>query len=117
MGENLPLEAHDLIARLPRSFGPSLNDQLAQWDLLFPAEQRQLRAQNDWLTRLPAREFEQLFQPIMDLEAKMDLPRWDPGTRGMSVTDSGILARSPYYPKWRTEAEQVFAKIDTGVGP
>jgi hypothetical protein len=117
MGENLPLEAHDLIARLPRSFGPSLNDQLAQWDLLFPAEQRQLRAQNDWLTRLPAREFEQLFQPIMELEAKMDLPRWDPGTRGLSITDSGILARSPYYPKWRTEAEQVFAKIDTGVGP
>ena len=37
MGENLPLEAHDLIARLPRSFGPALNDQLAQWGLLFPA--------------------------------------------------------------------------------
>jgi len=117
MGENARPAAHDLIARLPRSFGPSLNDQLAQWDLLFPAEQRRLQAQLDWLVRLPAREFEQLFQPIVELEAKMDLPRWEPGTRGMSVTDTGILARSPYYSKWRTEVEKAFAKIDVSMAP
>ena len=112
MGESARPAAQDLIARLPRSFGPSLNDQLAQWDLLFPAEQRRLQAQLGWLVRLPAREFEQLFQPIVELEAKMDLPRWNPGTRGMSVTDAGILARSPYYSKWRTEVEKAFATID-----
>jgi len=112
MGESARPAAQDLIARLPRSFGPSLNDQLAQWDLLFPAEQRRLQAQIGWLARLPAREFEQLFQPIVELEAKMDLPRWNPGTRGMSVTDAGILARSPYYSKWRTEVEKAFATID-----
>ena len=117
MGESVRPASHNLITRLPRSFGPSLNDQLAQWDLLFPAEQRRLQAQIDWLERLPAREFEQLFQPIVELEAKMDLPRWDPGTRGMSVTDTGILARSPYYPKWRTEVEKAFAKIDTSMAP
>jgi hypothetical protein len=108
--------ARDLITRLPRTFGPSFNDQLAQWDLLFPAEQRRLRAQVEWLDRLPAAEFKQLFAPIVELESKMDLPHWDPATRGMSVTDTGILARSPLYPAWRDEVAKVFARIDTGVG-
>lgn len=108
--------ARDLIPRLPRTFGPSFNDQLAQWDLLFPAEQRQLRAQMDWLSGLPPADFKQLLAPIVEIESKMELPRWDPNTRGLSVTDTGILARSPLYPKWRGEVEKVFAKIDTGAG-
>ncbi len=108
--------AGDLIARLPRTFGPSFNDQLAQWTLLFPAEQRRLRAQVDWLAQLPPAAFKRLFEPIVALESKMDLPPWDPSAKGMSVTDVGILARSPLYPQWRTEVAKVFATIDEGVG-
>ena len=42
-----PPSYKDLIARLPKTFGPSLNDQFRQWDYLFPAEQRRLKAQLD----------------------------------------------------------------------
>jgi len=112
----IPPSARDLVAGLPRTFGPSFNDQLSQWDLLFPAEQRQLQAQMDWLARLPAGEFKRLFAPVVEIESRMDLPRWDPHTRGMSVTDTGILARSPYYAQWRSEVEEVFRQIDEGVG-
>jgi len=101
----------DLIRRLPATFGPALNDQLRQWELLFPAERRQLEAQLKWLAQLPHAEFDKLFAPLVDLESRMDL-HWDSSAAGMSVRDVGILARSPLYPQWRTEVERVFARID-----
>lgn len=107
-----PPAARDLIARLPRTFGTALNGQLRNWELLFPAEQRRLRFQLDWLDQLPAAEFQRTFQPILDLESKMELPRWTASAAGFSVQDVGLLARSPLYPQWRTEVEKVFAQID-----
>lgn len=110
-----PSVAKDLIARLPRTFGPSWNQQVKQWPLLFPAEQRQLSAQLDWLARLPAAGFQRLFAPIFELESRMELPRWEPGSVGLSVHDVGVLARSPLYPQWRIEVEKVFARINDAV--
>ena len=110
-----PAVAKELVARLPRTFGPALNDQLKQWALLFPAEQRRLKAQLDWLSRLPPAEFEQLFASLVEIESKMDLPRWTSNSAGLTVEETGILARSPYYPQWRTAAEKVFSRIDDGV--
>jgi hypothetical protein len=107
-----PPAARDLIARLPRTFGTALNGQLRNWDLLFPAEQRRLRFQLDWLDRLPGPEFQRIFIPILDLESKMDLPRWTANSAGFSVQDVGVLARSPLYPQWRAQVEKVFAQID-----
>jgi hypothetical protein len=111
----MPEEPHapaELIRRLPATFGPALNDQLRQWKLLFPAEQRQLQTQLDWLSRLPREQFDQLFAPLFDIESRMALPRFDSSTAGLSVRDTGILARSPLYPRWRGEVEKVFGRID-----
>ena len=116
----MPDEIHppaDLIRRLPATFGPALNDQFRQWNFLFPAEQRQLRAQLEWLSRLPRDQFDQLFAPLLDLERRMALPRPDSSTAGLSVRDTGILARSPLYPQWRTEVERVFGRIDEARAP
>jgi hypothetical protein len=44
----------------------------------------------------------------------MDLPRWDPSA-GLTVRDTGVLARSPLYPQWRAEVERVFSRIDEAV--
>ena len=110
-----PPAARELIARLPRTFGPALNEQLKGWDLLFPAEQRQIQAQIDWMSQLPAPDFKQLFARVIDIESKMELPQWNAQTSGMSVEDVGLLARSPLYPRWRAEVEKVFGKIDDGV--
>ena len=108
-------EAHapaELIRRLPATFGPALNDQFRQWALLFPAEQRQLRSQVDWLSRLPRDQFDPLFAPLLDIERRMALPPMDSGAAGMSVRSVGILARSPLYPQWRAEVAKVFGRID-----
>lgn len=105
----------DLITRLPRTFGPALNDQLRGWELLFPAEQRQLKAQMDWLAALPPADMKKLFTPVIEIEEKMDLPKWQPDAAGLSIHDVGVLARSPLYPQWRQQVEKVFAHIDDQV--
>jgi hypothetical protein len=115
MSDAAPPISKDLIARLPKTFGPALNDQFKQWDLLFPAEQQSLKAQLDWLAALPSDRFNQLLRPVFEVEAKMDLPHWNASASGLSVHDAGLLARSPYYPQWRSAVEQVFASIDDGV--
>jgi hypothetical protein len=102
-----------LLARLPRTFAPALNEQLHSWDLLFPAERRAITSQMAWLGRLPDAEFRTLFEPITELERHMDLPPWKPSTDRLLVSDTGILVRSPYYQQWRAEVEKVFAKIDS----
>jgi len=102
----------DLIGRLPATFGPALNDQLRQSELLFPAERRHLEAQLKWLAQLPRAEFDRLFAPLLEIESRMDLPHPESSAAGMSVRDVGILARSPLYPQWRAEVERVFARID-----
>ncbi len=111
-----PIHAR-LISRLPRTFGPALNDQFQRWDLLFPAEQRRLTSQLDYLEGLSQIELKELFAPMADLESRMDLPNWQPGTAGMSIQETGLLARSPLYPQWRTEVERVFAHIEEVILP
>ncbi len=110
----IPPSAKQLLERLPRTFRPALNDQFRNWDFLFPAEQRALEAQLDWLARLPPADFKRLFAPLLAIESRMELPRWEAGAV-MTVQDTGLLARSPLYPQWRAEVERVFARIDEGV--
>ncbi len=105
----------ELLEKLPRTFVPALNEQMRNRRLLFPAEQRTLDAQLDWLARLPDATLRELFEPLKQIEAGMDLPRWDLNTERLTITDTGILVRSPYYPQWRAQVAQIFQRIDEGV--
>ncbi len=105
----------ELLQRLPRTFVPALNEHLQRWNLLFPAEQRTLQAQLAYLVRLPAREFEDLFRGIKALEPKMQLPPWKASSAGISISDTSLLVRSPYYSQWRVAVEQAFARINDAV--
>jgi hypothetical protein len=106
----------ELARRLPATFGAAVHDQLRQWDFLFPAEQRQLRAQLDWLSGLEQAEFDRLFAPLEELEGRMALGPHD-ATAGLGVREVGILARSPLYAQWRVEVEKVFSRIDAATAP
>ena len=110
-----PPPAKDLIARLPRTFGPALREKLNGWDLLFPAEKRLLKAQLDWLAGLPENELRSLMQPVNAIEAKMDLAGWKEGAVGLTIADTAQIARSPYYPQWRGAVETVFERVDNEV--
>lgn len=105
----------ELLAKLPRTFVPALNEQMRNLDSLFPAEQRSIGEQVDWLARLPDARFRELFEPLKALEAKMDLPAWDVNTERLTIRDTGILVRSPYYPQWRSDVADIFQKIEAGV--
>ncbi len=105
----------DLLKRLPRTFVPALHEQLNKWDLLFPAEQRALSQQLDYLAAMPARDLDQLFGPVKAVEAEMQLPAWDSSSDRISISDTSLLVRSPYYPQWRSEVEKIFARIDDGI--
>jgi hypothetical protein len=110
-----PPRVQALIARLPRTFGPALSEKLKGWELLFPAEQRLLRAQLDWLASLPPSELTALVLPINAIERKMNLRGLKQEAAGLSIAETAEIARSPYYPQWRSEVEKVFERIDQGV--
>ena len=105
----------ELLQRLPRTFVPALNEQIDKWDRLFPVEQRTLRDQLDYLAGLSSRDFDGLFRPVKDLEAKMQLPAWEASSRRIGISETSLLVRSPYYPQWRSQVEKVFAQIDDGI--
>ena len=105
----------ELLKRLPRTFVPALNEQLDKWDLLFPVEQRTIRNQLDYLAGLSPGDFDGLFRPVKDVEAKMQLPVWEASSKRISISETSLLVRSPYYPQWRSEVEKVFARIDQGI--
>jgi len=105
----------ELLAKLPRTFVPALNEQMRSLDSLFPAEQRSLSEQIDWLARLPDDRFRELFESLKALESKMELPAWDVKTEHLTIRDTGILVRSPYYPQWRSEVADIFRKVEAGV--
>ncbi|MGO9229596.1 MAG: hypothetical protein ACLQKA_10365 [Bryobacteraceae bacterium] len=105
-----------LVRRLPATFGAALHDQLRQWEFLFPAERRQLRAQLDWLSSLAPAEFDSLFAPLTELEGRMALGLRDTSA-GLGVREVGILARSPLYPQWRIAVAKVFDQIDAAAAP
>ena len=96
----------ELLSRVPRTFVPSLNEQFRQWDYLFPSAQRTLKAQLDWLAALSAPEFQKLFAPLIEVENRMELPKWQPQSVGISMQDAGMLARSPHYGEWRAEVAE-----------
>jgi len=105
----------ELLAKLPRTFVPAINEQMRNRHLLFPAEQRTLDAQLDWLARLPDAALRELFDPLKQIEARMELPRWNLNAERLTITDTGILVRSPYYPQWRARVAQIFEQIEAGV--
>ncbi|MGB6856122.1 MAG: hypothetical protein WBE03_04490, partial [Terracidiphilus sp.] len=59
------------LQRIPLALLPLLLRQLVNYDWLFPAEQRDLKRQIDYLAALPAAEFDALMQPF----AAIQLPR------------------------------------------
>jgi hypothetical protein len=103
--------SQSLLDRLPATFVPVLNEQLANWGQLFPAEQRPIRTSMEYLDALPEEQFRALLKPIFDLEAKMDLASWSGGRSRLSIQDTSRLARSPQYPQWRVEVEKLFDNI------
>jgi hypothetical protein len=106
-----------LVERLPVTFRPFINQQLNDWEKLFPFEQTNLVRILNYLGGLDELQFNQLLRPLRELEARMHVEQWPFSTRGETIENASYLARSAYYAQWRREVQEVFDEIDRGAPP
>jgi hypothetical protein len=100
------------IARLPLTLRPSLNQQLAQWETLFPFEQKHLAGFLAGIDSFNSSALDALTAKLRALEVKMDVNHWSFSETGDTLENAGQLARSSYFVEWRQEVQTIFNAID-----
>jgi hypothetical protein len=118
MDTNAQARPHDLdayrrlIERLPVTLRPSLNQQLSQWELLFPFEQNRLAAFMNGVQAFSPDALDALTGPLSTLEMKMGVKQWNFSEASDTIENASLLARSAYYAEWRREVQRVFEAIN-----
>lgn len=102
----------NLVARLPLTFQPFVNQQLREWNYLFPNERRSVEQLVLYAASLNTEQFEELFFEVKQLEAKMGVQGWPYSTKEQTIQNSSLLARSPYFQQWRQAVQKVFNAAD-----
>jgi hypothetical protein len=101
-----------LIARLPITMRPALNQQLSQWETLFPYEQRRLAEFVRGVEAFSPAALNALMRPLETLETKMGVTHWDFSESADTIENASQLARSEYYAAWRQEVQNIFEAIN-----
>ena len=115
--ERLPEEVQDalrkgLLKRLPLTFLPFVNQQLREWDYLFPNERQSVLRLLLYVAGLDPEQCSDLFRDIVQLEEKMGVRHWQFSTTEQTIQNSSLLARSPYFQEWRRAVQVVFDAAD-----
>ena len=97
-----------VLNRLPLTFLPFVNQQLSQWEFLFPNERGSVERLLLYVARLSPQESTTLFREVVDLEDKMGVRHWQFSTNEQTIRNSSELARSPYFQEWRIAVQAVF---------
>src|SRR6266568_724593 len=100
------------LKRLPLTFLPFVNQQLNQWDFLFPNERQSVERLLVYVARLSQPESDAVFRDVVELEAKMGVRQWQFSTDEQTIQNSSQLARSPYFQDWRRAVQTVFDVAD-----
>jgi len=111
-GAPLPETYRPLIARLPITIRPALNQQVSQWGTLFPFEQQRLVEFMRGAESFSPAAINTLTGPLRALETKMGVSHWDFSESADTIENASQLARSEYYAAWRQEVERVFDAIN-----
>ena len=104
--------SHGLLKRLPLTFLPFVNQQLHQWDYLFPNERQSVERLLLFVTSLNPEQSSLLFRDVVQIEEKMGVSRWQFSTSEQTIKNSSELARSPYFQDWRQAVQVVFDAAD-----
>lgn len=107
-----PSMGRRLIARLPITMRPGLNQQLGQWTLLFPFEQRRLNRFLHGVEAIEPAALDALTAPLRALEGKMNVAHWNFSEAADTMENASQLARSQYYQEWRKEVRKVSDAIE-----
>lgn len=108
----LPETYRRLIARLPITMRPALNQQLSQWGTLFPYEQQRVAEFMKGVETFSRSALNELMNPLETLETKMGVSHWDFSESADTIENASQLARSEYYAAWRQEVQRVFEAIN-----
>jgi len=115
--EKLPDRLQDalnngLLNRLPITFLPFTQQQLRDWDHLFPNERQSILRLLLYVAGLNQGQFTALFREVVQLEEKMGVRSWQFSTDEQTILNASLLARSPYYQDWRKAVQKVFDAAD-----
>jgi hypothetical protein len=115
--EKLPEEVQEalrkgLLKRLPLTFLPFVNQQLREWDYLFPSERQSVERLLLYVAGLDPEQSSALFRDVVQLEEKMGVRHWQFSTTEQTIQNSSLLARSPYFQEWRRAVQGVFDTAD-----
>src|SRR5580692_2171453 len=101
-----------VLKRLPLTFLPFVNQQLGQWEYLFPNERNSVERLLIHIASLKDDESSALFRDVVALEHKMGVRDWQFSTTEQTIENSSELARSPYFQEWRRAVQAVFDAAD-----
>lgn len=101
-----------VLKRLPLTFLPFVNQQLHQWNYLFPNERQSVERLLLYVGHLNAEQSTALFRDVVELEKKMGVRQWQFSTTEQTIQNSSQLARSPYFQEWRRAVQAVFDAAD-----
>jgi len=112
-GQSLPQQVqealdHGLLRQVPLTFLPFINQELREWDHLFPYERRSVEGLLVYLSSLHPAERAELLRDVFALEEKMGVRRWPFSLEEQTIQNASLLARSPYYQDWRGAVRKVF---------
>lgn len=104
--------SHGLLKRLPLTFLPFVNQQLHQWDDLFPNERQSVERLLVFVANLTPTQSSLLFSDVVQIEDKMGVHSWQFSTDEQTIKNASELARSPYFQEWRRAVQAVFDQAD-----
>ena len=95
-------------AHVPVTFAAYFNEQLREWETLFPAERSYFERLGSYLEKAPA----ELFSPLVELEPRMGVSAktWPRGRFTLEQVD--FLNRNALYPEWRRIITSIFDTIN-----
>ena len=103
---------HGVLNRLPLTIVPFVNQQLRDWDFLFPNEKRSTERLILYLDSRSPAESASLFRDLIRLEDQMGVRQWQFSTKEQTIQNSSELARSPRFQEWRKAVQAVFDAAD-----
>lgn len=101
-----------LLKRIPLTFLPFVNQQLNQWNYLFPNERQSVERLLLFVASLSPEQSTNLFHDVVELEQKMGVSHWQFSTNEQTIQNSSLLASSSYFQEWRQAVQAVFDAAD-----
>ena len=101
-----------LLKRIPLTFLPFVNQQLRQWNYLFPNERQSVERLLLFVAGLTPDQSTTLFRNVVELEDKMGVRHWHFNTNEQTIQNSSLLAASPYFQEWRQAVQAVYDAAD-----